>query len=98
MLGYVFIRLVSLLPILFGVSVLVFSLLHLVPGDIVDIMMGDQAHGDLNAAARLRQQLHLDRPVIEQYLLWLVGVLAETWARPSCRASRSSRTFSAAFP
>ena len=69
-------RVASLIPILFGVSLLVFAMQALVPGDIVDIMMGgDQAFGDRNAEARLRQQLHLDRPVPERYLLWLGGAL-----------------------
>lgn len=63
-------RLVSLVPIVFGVSVLVFSMQHLVPGDIVDIVMGDQAYGDRNAAERLRHQLNLDRPILAQYARW----------------------------
>jgi peptide/nickel transport system permease protein len=70
---YVAVRLLALIPILFGVSVLVFSMQHLVPGDIVDIVSGDQAFGDPNAAARLRAQLRLDRPIVEQYALWLAG-------------------------
>jgi len=69
---HVAVRLVSLIPILFGVSLLVFSMQHLVPGDIVDIVIaGDQAFGDKNAADRLRRQLNLDRPIAEQYVLWL---------------------------
>jgi peptide/nickel transport system permease protein len=72
---YIAVRLVSLIPILLGVSVLVFSMQHLVPGDIVDIVSGDQAYGDKNAAARLREQLRLDRPIVEQYVLWLAGAL-----------------------
>jgi peptide/nickel transport system permease protein len=74
--GYLAARLASLVPILLGVSVLVFSMQALVPGDIVDIMMGgDQAFGDRDAEARLRQQLHLDRPVVERYVLWLAGAV-----------------------
>ena len=69
---HVAVRLVSLAPILFGVSLLVFSMQHLVPGDIVDIVIaGDQAFGDKNAADRLRRELNLDRPIAEQYVLWL---------------------------
>ncbi len=55
---YVAVRVVSLIPILFGVSVLVFSMQHLVPGDIVDIVSADLAQGDRMAAARLRAQAH----------------------------------------
>jgi peptide/nickel transport system permease protein len=65
-------RLLSLVPIFLGVSLLVFAMQALVPGDIVDVMMGvDQAFGDKQAEARLRQQLNLDRSVPERYLLWL---------------------------
>ena len=73
---YIAVRVASLIPILFGVSLLVFAMQALVPGDIVDIMMGgDQAFGDKNAEARLRSQLHLDRSVPERYVLWLGGML-----------------------
>jgi len=73
---YIAVRVASLLPILFGVSLLVFAMQALVPGDIVDIMMGgDQAFGDRNAEARLRQQLNLDRSAPERYALWLGGML-----------------------
>ena len=72
---YVAVRLVSLIPILFGVSVLVFSMQHLVPGDIVDIVSVDLARGDPTAATRLRAQLRLDRPIVEQYAYWVAGVL-----------------------
>ena len=48
---YIAVRMVSLIPILFGVSLLVFAMQALVPGDIVDIMMGgDQAFGELRFA------------------------------------------------
>src|SRR3990172_5730751 len=72
------VRLASLVPILFGVSILVFSMQHLVPGDIVDIVSGDQAFGDKNAAARLREQLRLDRSISEQCVLWRGGALRGT--------------------
>jgi peptide/nickel transport system permease protein len=73
---YLAVRLASLVPILFGVSLLVFSMQHLVPGDIVDIVIGgDQAFGDREAAERLRRELNLDRSIGEQYLLWLGNAL-----------------------
>jgi peptide/nickel transport system permease protein len=72
---YIAARIASLLPILFGVSVLVFSMQHLVPGDIVDIVSADLAQGDATAAARLRKELRLDRPIPEQYLYWIGGAL-----------------------
>jgi peptide/nickel transport system permease protein len=73
--GYLVGRVASLLPILFGVSVLVFSMQHLVPGDIVDIVSADLASGDRTAADRLRRELRLDRPIAEQYVYWVGGAL-----------------------
>ncbi len=50
----------------FGVSTIVFFLLHLIPGDPVEMMLGEMAQpGDLLA---LRRNLGLDRPLVEQYL------------------------------
>src|SRR2546425_842078 len=50
---------------------------HLVPGDIVDIVMGDRASNDPVAAARLRERLHLDRWIAP--LPVLVGALWLPW-------------------
>jgi peptide/nickel transport system permease protein len=73
---YIAVRVASLVPILLGVSLVVFAMQALVPGDIVDIMMGgDQAFGDKNAEARLRRQLNLDRSPLERYALWLGGAV-----------------------
>ncbi len=72
---YIIVRLLSLIPILLGVSVLVFSAIHLVPGDVVDIMMGDEMSGDPKAMAELRKELNLDKPVYLQYLYWLKNAI-----------------------
>ena len=50
-------------------------MVRLIPGDIVDIVSSDQAFGDRNAAARQREALHLDRPVVERYALWVAGLV-----------------------
>lgn len=64
-------RLVHAIPVLFGVATLVFLLIHLVPGDPVQAMLGDTAApADL---ARLRTQLGLDRPLYVQFLAFLAG-------------------------
>jgi peptide/nickel transport system permease protein len=55
-----------------GVVSLVFLLVHLIPGDPVDAILGDQASPEDRAA--LRHTLRLDRPVFEQYLLFLGDV------------------------
>lgn len=58
-------RLLQLVPVLWGVGTLVFFLLHLVPGDPVEIMLGENSLPANRAA--LRQSLGLDRPLLEQY-------------------------------
>ena len=64
MLNYVLRRILLAIPVLLGVSALSFSLLHFVPGDPVDIMLGDQAApADKDA---LRRELGLDRPFSTQ--------------------------------
>ncbi len=71
MIRYILTRLVTLIPILLGVSILVFGTFHLVPGDVVDIMMGDEVTGDPKAAEQLRIYMGLDKPVYVQYWKWL---------------------------
>jgi peptide/nickel transport system permease protein len=66
-------RLLQALPIAWLVATLVFSLLHLVPGDPVEAMLGESAaRSDVEA---LRVRLGLDRPLSEQYGRYLLGVL-----------------------
>lgn len=65
MLLYVARRLLHLIPVLLGISFLVFLLVHLVPGDPVRVMLQDV--GSPEQVARARQQLGLDRPLLVQY-------------------------------
>jgi peptide/nickel transport system permease protein len=56
------------------VSVIVFALQHLLPGDPAVMLAGDSA-GDPHVVAQIRDHLLLNRPIWQQYLHWLVGVL-----------------------
>lgn len=69
-------RALQLIPVIWGVGTLVFLLLHFVPGDPVDIMLGETAQ-QANREA-LRAQLNLDKPVAEQYVLFWKGVATGT--------------------
>ncbi len=60
----------ELFSVAFGVSVLTFLMIHLVPGDAAQIMLGANDVTPDRVAA-LRQQLGLDRPLIVQYALWI---------------------------
>lgn len=66
-------RLLLTIPVLIGVATLVFSLIHLVPGDPVQAMLGESAApADV---AKLRTQLGLDRPLYQQYISFARGVV-----------------------
>ena len=66
-------RLVQMIPVLFGITLVVFALLQLIPGDPVQTMLGLQARPE--SVAALRQELGLDRPLWEQYVLYLGNVI-----------------------
>jgi ABC-type dipeptide/oligopeptide/nickel transport system permease component len=78
-------RALSLLPTLLGVATLVFVLLHAVPGDPVDLMIGESAAPA--ARAELRTRLGLDRPLPLQYVAWL-GAAATGDLGTSIRSGR----------
>lgn len=71
--AYVARRLLLMVPVAFLVSVAVFYLIHLMPGDPAQIMLGEEHNPQ--ALAALRHQLGLDRPLPVQYLVWIGGVL-----------------------
>lgn len=66
-------RLLLTIPVLLGVATLVFSLIHLIPGDPAQAMLGEAApQADV---VELRHRLGLDRPLIEQYGMFLKGLV-----------------------
>jgi len=65
-------RLVLSVPVLLGVATLVFSLIHMIPGDPAQAMLGETA-SEADVAA-LRAKLGLDRPLLEQYAAFLGGL------------------------
>ena len=67
--AYALRRLLLAVPVLFGVSVLVFAVLHLAPGDPAAIMLGAQSTKE--DVERLRRDLGLDQPLVVQYLHWI---------------------------
>jgi|SRR5690625_515923 len=75
MLSYTIRRLLDLLFVLFGVSVLVFLMLRMIPGDAVAIMLGANTDITPERVDNLRRSLGLHLPLHEQYLQWLGGVL-----------------------
>jgi peptide/nickel transport system permease protein len=66
-------RLLSLIPVIFGVCTITFFLIHLVPGDPVDLMLGDQASAIDKQV--LKEQLGLHLPIWEQYTSFMSGAV-----------------------
>ncbi len=72
MLQYMVKRILMVLPIIIGVTVIVFALMH-VTGDPIALMFGSGVSSEM--VAQRRTELGLDRPLPQQYLSWLLGVL-----------------------
>ena len=70
---YVLHRLFATLPVVAVVTIVVFLLLHLAPGDPAAVIAGDNASPQ--EIERIRVQLGLDRPLLQQFWIWLVRLL-----------------------
>jgi peptide/nickel transport system permease protein len=66
MINYIIKRVILFFPVVLGVVTLVFLIIHLVPGDPVELMLGENAID--SDKERLRRDLGLDQPIAEQYL------------------------------
>lgn len=69
---YITKRLIMLLPVLLGVSIIAFSLVHLAPGDPARAMAGE--HASAQVIQKIREKYGLDKPVYVQYGIWLKQV------------------------
>ncbi|HRJ42222.1 MAG: ABC transporter permease [Caldilineaceae bacterium] len=70
---YIARRLISLIPVLLGVSIVVFSLIRMIPGDPVIIMLGEKA--SVEAIEELREEMGFNRPIPVQYVEWMGRIL-----------------------
>jgi peptide/nickel transport system permease protein len=68
-------RLLDLAVVLFGVSIIVFLMIRLIPGDAVAIMLGANTEVTPDRIAELERRLGLDKPIFEQYFAWVAGVV-----------------------
>jgi peptide/nickel transport system permease protein len=76
---YVLRRLLLMAPVAFLVTIGVFLLIHLSPGDPALIILGEDRTPE--AIAQVHQQLGLDRPLYEQYVIWLGHISHGDWGR-----------------
>ena len=74
MLTYLARRVLAVVPVLFGVTLAVFSMLFLVPGDPVKIMLAEFVTTP-EQVAQMRAQLHLDEPILKQYGRFVANAL-----------------------
>src|ERR1700759_1843801 len=77
MLTYLARRLFYAILTFFGITVAVFALIHLVPGDPISLYLGKVGMGTISQAglAAVRHEYHLDQPLVAQYFWWLHGLL-----------------------
>lgn len=73
MTAYILKRLISLVPVLFGLSIIVFLVMAMIPGDPATAILGSYATSE--NVARINRDLGLDKPLIEQYFIWISNVL-----------------------
>ena len=79
MLRYIFKRIAFLIPVLIGVSILIFTIIHLAPGDPAESMLGPSAtQQDLH---ELREQLGLNKPLLVQYFSFAGNILKGDFGR-----------------
>jgi peptide/nickel transport system permease protein len=70
---YIVRRLLAAIPVLFGLSVILFAVLHQIPGDPAVAILGQHATPDL--VAQVKEQLGLDKPLWQQYLIYMSHLL-----------------------
>jgi peptide/nickel transport system permease protein len=79
MLRYIGKRLLLLIPVLFGISIIVFLIMAMIPGDPALAILG--AFANPENTAQLRAELGLDKPLIQQYLIWISNLLQGDFGR-----------------
>ncbi len=70
---YILKRILSLIPVLFVVSVVIFMIIHITPGDPASVILGEEATPE--QIQELRLELGLDEPAIQQYMHWMSNVV-----------------------
>ncbi len=97
MLQFIATRLGLVVPTFFGVTLLTFALVRLVPGDPIEILVGERAI-DPARHAELRTELGLDKPLLVQYGRYIAGVLSGDLGRSIVTRQPVADEFLARFP
>lgn len=96
MLSFIARRLGLLIPTFFGVTLLTFALIRLIPGDPVEVMMGER-RVDPQMHAEALHRLGLDKPLYQQYLDYVGNLARATLENPYAHMSLSGMSFSRYF-
>lgn len=75
MLIYTINRIIQLIPVMLLVSIIVFSFVHFLPGDVIDMLAGEEGIEDPEVRAALEKEFGLDKPIYIQYFVWLGRVV-----------------------
>ena len=89
-------RLIGTLPVLIGVCVMTFLLVHLVPGDPVDLLLGEQA--TQQDKDNLRRDLGLDKPLSQQFVNYAKGIMTGNLGVSMQSREPVAREIAARFP
>jgi peptide/nickel transport system permease protein len=87
----------ALIPVLFLVSVIVFFIMRLIPGDPIDVMYGIEGISDETRAA-MERKLGLDQPLVVQYLRWLARFVTGDWGVSFINGQPVARTILSKLP
>ena len=77
-LGFIVRRLLGAIPLLFGISLILFSIVHLAPGGPLDVY-ADNPSVSPEALQQIAARYGLDQPVPMQYVLWLKAMVSGDW-------------------
>ncbi|MCF6370211.1 ABC transporter permease [Rhizobium halophilum] len=77
--AYVAKRLLSVIPVLFGLSIIVFLVMSMIPGDPATAILG--AYATPENVERINRDLGLDKPLVQQYFIWIGNVLQGDFGR-----------------
>lgn len=77
--SYILKRLILTLPVLLGISIIVFFIMALIPGDPALAILGSYATPE--NVAKLRTEFGLDKPLLQQYIIWLTNLLQGDFGR-----------------
>ncbi|MBN1287268.1 MAG: ABC transporter permease [Anaerolineae bacterium] len=93
---YIARRILETIPVLIGASILVFMIVRLIPGGPETVLLGERASEE--NVARLRENLGLDRPLTEQYLIYVANVLRGDLGNSIAGNIPIAREFQQRFP